>query len=757
MSEINIVRRRERSGTETQAKSAVLMDAELGVITDVKKLVVGDGNKKGGYTLTPDNIVAVWPDQTDAGSPLSLAWWIKRAGGAETKLRLTAGAYNIQDDLTVPSNIYLDIDKGAVINIASGKTLTLNCEIGADVQPVFSGGGAVAENYIRRLVVNENLVRHQDWSTGFRDNMGEVRDEPDDSSSGYYSRYYLRSPMIPITPSTQYTIKAWSAICKCRLSFFDHEKKYISQLSPAEIQKGYTFITPETAAYVEINSWLPMSPSGYYYTRIEDVGKTHCYKLEKGPVATSFSLAIQDAQTPWDCTPVTRPKNNPESARQLVSCAESYKGKGWAYGNDQTLHDDMTLEGPDAAYLVNSDGVKQIDCGTLMYLAMNGINYYHSKYFDSNLPWRGTKYYGWGTHPNKKYMEGFAKWIIYNSWEIDPGENFNNLQAGDLVFWGKVADDGSKTASSLRGIEHVGMYTGRWVSDPDRGNELHPQTIEVASTQPIVTNRFLDRATTTTQIVLFARIPLGSPYTEYDNGVKGEPLGVIYSSSYRPSVYAVGNGKQLRIDIYGRNAAVWSIGTINAETGAVTDDYQYHAYCNLIPVNFLMKSAAMAKLNELGYTYYHFFWYDSKGNYISESVSYSDKPAEASYYRSRYYKNNAVHSSTVWDQDDIAVMNRLGGIQYFTRDTASEYVDKNTAIYPKGYYSSVCLDTVIPSGAYLDRRNGRYAYTSGQMEWTELPESDQTKLNALRIGDGENNVYVPNAQHVKLMRQAMDY
>ena len=34
MTETNIVRRRERSGTETQAKSSVLMDAELGVITD---------------------------------------------------------------------------------------------------------------------------------------------------------------------------------------------------------------------------------------------------------------------------------------------------------------------------------------------------------------------------------------------------------------------------------------------------------------------------------------------------------------------------------------------------------------------------------------------------------------------------------------------------------------------------------------------------------------------------------------------------
>lgn len=74
----------------------------------------------------------------------------------------------------------------------------------------------------------------------------------------------------------------------------------------------------------------------------------------------------------------------------------------------------------------------------------------------------------------------------------------------------------------------------------------------------------------------------------------------------------------------------------------------------------------------------------------------------------------------------------------------------------QGYHSYAHLETVIPSGSYIDRHNGRYAYTSDGLVWTELPEADQAKLVVLRIGDGENNIYIPNGQHVKLTRRRID-
>lgn len=783
----NIVRRTERGGTSSQAAASVLMENELGVLTDVKKLIVGDGNKAGGYTLTPDNVVAVWPDQAEASSPLSLAWWINRAAGAAIKLRLPAGTYNVLNDLTVPANVCLEIDKGAVFNVAAGKTLTMNCEVGVDAQPSFSGSGTVVENYIRRLYVNPNLVRHSQscWSTGYRDSSGELRDAPDDSSNGYYHRYYLRSAMIPITSGEVYTLKAWSLVCICALSFFDEDGAFLSQnngFTQAALQAGTTFTPPAGAAYVELLSWLPMSPSGYLYTRPADVGYKHLYKLEKGTVATSFSPAPEDAQEAYVSKGNTRPRNDAEAARQLVSCAESYKGNGWVYGNSQTLHDPMTQAGPPASYL-RTNGVKNIDCLTLIMQAVSGIPYFQSKYFNSSFPWRAAKHYEWGVYSPEKFLEGFSHWVYENGWEIEPGENYCNLQAGDLVFWGmnyrKQGYDKTKTA--FRGIDHVAMFTGRWLTDTvaDNGRAedglLHPQTIEVSDHGDIVVNNFLDRVSSLSGggsppagcsvefIQMFARIPLTSPYTEYDGNPKTNTNNVIYSSYYHPSVFIIGNGERINIDIYGRNYAVWENGGIS-ESGELISS-EYHVRSNLVAVDCVPKN--LSRLTALGFVVYNFFWYDAAGTFISRTTSWQDsQPSGAAYYRLRYRKTD----STVWTDADMALFRKHQALQPYWRgntqladgtvNSAGACIDDGgdpaVAQYPQGYHSYAHLETTLPAGTRLDRHNGKYAYTTDGITWTELPQADQDKLMSLRIGDGENNIYIPNGQHVKLMRQAMD-
>lgn len=721
------------------------MDAELGVITDVKKLIVGDGNKAGGYPLTPDNVVAAWPDQTDAASPLSLAWWINRAGGAETKLRLTAGAYNIQDDLTVPSNIYLDIDKGAVINIASGKTLTLNCEIGVDVQPVFSGDGAVTENYIRRLVVNENLVSHRRhlWHEGKRDEKtGAILSDPK------IHRYVLYSDFFEIKPSVTYTIKAWADGCHASLLFFNQDKEYISHYWPQQTdeQKGYSFTTPGNAAYISINSYLPNKedPGHYLKTSISDLGWKHLYKLEKGVVATAFSQSLRDVQEPDSITPDDRPKNNPEAARQLVSCAESYKHPSrWIYSGKLHENDKDTVEGPpyeDLFETVGGERKARIDCMTLMQLALNGIPYFQSKYFNESFSWRGTAAacYSWGKYAKRIYFADFARWCYHNGWEIDPGINYDNLQAGDLVFWGgnpasPVYEDFA--IGGFRAITHVGMYTGRWVRDPDRNNELHPQTIEIQMESPVVVNRFVDRSVEYLQ--MFARVPLETAFTEYDSAFNTD--NVIYSSYYKPSVYAVGNGKPLKIDIYGRNYAVWTRGGVRAETGVFyeTNDRIRSGY---IPYGCNYKNRDLLEQNGFVAPAWHF--YDANLSWLGAS----DPGSGAKYVVITFKKTDGSEITAA----DLKKFNEMTAIQKTWRDTITN------GKYPPGFHTYAHIETIIPSGAYLDRRNGRYAYTEDGLTWTELPESDQAKLNALRIGDGENNVYVPNAQYVRLMRQAMD-
>ncbi|KEJ91144.1 hypothetical protein [Synergistes jonesii] len=631
-------------------------------------------------------------------------------------------------------------------------------------------------------IVNKNLVRHSQWCwfTGFRNASGEVCDAPDDSSNGYYHRYFLRSEMIPVEGGKGYTLKAWSAVCLCALSFFDETGTFLSKntsLSQSALQVGASFTSPSDAAYMEILSWLPMPPSGYLFTCLEDVGYKHLYKLEEGSSPTAFTPAPEDAQDQYIPKFNTRPKNDPEAARQLVSCAESYIGHGWKYGNAQTLHDTMTPTGPSVSYL-KSDGVKQIDCLTLAMLAVGGIPYFQSKYFCSSFLWRSAKYYEWGLYSQQKFLEGFARWIYENGWEIDPGENYRNLQAGDLVFWGMNyrKTNYEKTKTSFRGIDHVGMFTGRWLRDtvPANGRSddglLHPQTIEISNTGNIVVNNFLDRVSSESGgssppagcsvefIQMFARIPLSSPYTEYDSNAHMNTNNVIYSSHYQPSVVVEGNGKRINIDIYGRNAAIWERGDISAN-GVVETSNQHQLHTNLVPVFCVAKN--LERLRELGFIVYHFFWYDADETFISETTAWADSvPEGAAYYRLRYRKINA----TPWTDEDIALFKKHQAIQPYWRGNAQSGTgtalddgdDPSVAQYPQGYHSYAYLETVIPSGSYIGRHNGRYAHTSDGLVWTELPEADQAKLVALRIGDGENNIYIPNGQHVKLTRRRID-
>ena len=386
MSETNIVRRRERSGTETQAKSSVLMDAELGVITDVKKLVVGDGNKKGGYALTPDNIVAVWPDQTDAGSPLSLAWWIKKAGGAETKLRLTAGAYNIQDDLTVPSNIYLDIDKGAVINIAAGKTLTLNCEIGADVQPVFSGGGTAVETYARRKAGD-----------------GTVQE---------------------------------TALTR------DVRKKLKKHYATAAALKNDSALL-EIGAVVEILGYNEQGDGrGGTYVIAENPGY---YRDEDDVIYFSQNLIAKKtnpgAVMPNPYNPVVSP---PDEATQgdMIACIQSYmqnQGKLY-YGNDYV--------GSNATNVIEnglSEGKYQIDCSTFVYLVTKGIFFENSVYngkekntgLEWGYRWAGEEAYFYSTAINQqRLLANDAAYYCYErGYTFKPDENWQNVDTGDIIFF----------------------------------------------------------------------------------------------------------------------------------------------------------------------------------------------------------------------------------------------------------------------------------------------------------------------------------
>lgn len=131
-------------GNEASRLSVIPAQGEQISTIDELKLYLGDGNKAGGFIVSADNTIAVWPDQTDATKKLSLAWWIAYFNGNEATVRIPRGTHEVLYDMVIPENICLKFDKGAIIEVADTKTLTINGVIEAGPWQIFSGDGVIA-------------------------------------------------------------------------------------------------------------------------------------------------------------------------------------------------------------------------------------------------------------------------------------------------------------------------------------------------------------------------------------------------------------------------------------------------------------------------------------------------------------------------------------------------------------------------------------------------------------------------------------
>ena len=137
-------RYKARRGVEAARLAETPVEGEIIVTSDEMKGYIGDGSKAGGYVVNADNCMAVWPDQGAAANKHSLAWWIARLNGAEGTIRIPAGTHAVLSDVTVPENVSLKFDKGAILSVASGKTLTINGPVDACLWQIFAGAGTVA-------------------------------------------------------------------------------------------------------------------------------------------------------------------------------------------------------------------------------------------------------------------------------------------------------------------------------------------------------------------------------------------------------------------------------------------------------------------------------------------------------------------------------------------------------------------------------------------------------------------------------------
>lgn len=94
----------------------------------------------------------------DQKARTSLQDEVRAIGAREASLRLPSGIYDITGNFTVPSNIHLIFEKGAMANIASGVTLTLDCTLEAGPYQIFKWAGT-GKVLFKRAVAGEMPLR----------------------------------------------------------------------------------------------------------------------------------------------------------------------------------------------------------------------------------------------------------------------------------------------------------------------------------------------------------------------------------------------------------------------------------------------------------------------------------------------------------------------------------------------------------------------------------------------------------------------
>lgn len=97
---------------------------------------------------------------TGAAYDATLKKVISDAGDKVTQLIMPLGNYQITEDLTIPENIQLTIQKGACFTVSAGKTLTIKGWIDAEASYIFRGEGTVAgpiqgEGYVQWFGADE--------------------------------------------------------------------------------------------------------------------------------------------------------------------------------------------------------------------------------------------------------------------------------------------------------------------------------------------------------------------------------------------------------------------------------------------------------------------------------------------------------------------------------------------------------------------------------------------------------------------------
>ena len=120
----------------TLTDNAFIYKPSLGARGDREKSAFDSGLDRVDARLAKEN----WVGDPKFGGTIQSA--ITAIGTSPSILRVPAGVWNIADNLTIPANISLQVERGAILAVADGKILTINGPVEAGLYQVFSWSGS---------------------------------------------------------------------------------------------------------------------------------------------------------------------------------------------------------------------------------------------------------------------------------------------------------------------------------------------------------------------------------------------------------------------------------------------------------------------------------------------------------------------------------------------------------------------------------------------------------------------------------------
>lgn len=154
--------------------------------------------------------------------------------------------------------------------------------------------------------------------------------------------------------------------------------------------------------------------------------------------------------------------SNFSGGRNISSVAKTYldASSDFCYGSNTILSGNATSK----SSVTDSSGKYYIDCSTLTSLAYRGITYSDSKYSDwSKTNSARTSKYSYAIELPRTSAEQ-ARYCIEKGWILPKeywGENFSNLQAGDLIFYSeRPITKASTWGTRFMRVGHVALVSG---------------------------------------------------------------------------------------------------------------------------------------------------------------------------------------------------------------------------------------------------------------------------------------------------------